>query len=380
MKLKTMLKNTNNKKLYHYFVKALKCNIAKYYPHILNVFGCSPLTATLRITQRCTAKCLSCNHWKVATNNELSTDEWKKIIFDLKNKGISFIRFTGGDIFLRKDLFELISFAEQNKLSVRMAINGYTITDEIAKKLMNTKISMLFLSIDDLSENFNEIRGAKNATKSVFNTLELLKKYNNNIAKLGIATTLMKNNINKIRSVIDFAIENNLFVNIIPIHFTHYFTDTKFSKEQYDLDHEDKKHLVDTINWLGEKHIQHPDKFPKHTHLKWIYCYFQNYKLKEYPCFKPLLSICIEPNGDIKPCCSMASIGNILKTPLSDLVISGEHINIAKKGIKKECPGCSCGYSISLNANINTYVKEVVAIKRNFKKSKKYRRKSLAVY
>ncbi|MCL4395320.1 MAG: radical SAM protein [Chloroflexi bacterium] len=94
---------------------------------MLDRIGYSPLTANLRLTQRCSGKCLSCNFSSRQDAPELSTAEWKKVIQSLKAGGLLHLNFTGGDIFLRKDLYELLHYAIQLGFQVKCAVNGLTV-------------------------------------------------------------------------------------------------------------------------------------------------------------------------------------------------------------------------------------------------------------
>ncbi|MCP4369301.1 MAG: radical SAM protein, partial [Deltaproteobacteria bacterium] len=65
------------------------------------------------ITRRCNLKCVHCYaHAKdISFDNELSTQEGKRLIDDLSGFGVPVLLFSGGEPLVRKDLPELADYA-----------------------------------------------------------------------------------------------------------------------------------------------------------------------------------------------------------------------------------------------------------------------------
>lgn len=68
----------------------------------------------------------------------LSTDEWKTIIDQCREAGISQLTFTGGEPTEREDLVELINYARWH--ITRLNTNGFNITRAYAKKLFDADL------------------------------------------------------------------------------------------------------------------------------------------------------------------------------------------------------------------------------------------------
>ena len=90
-----------------------------------------PEQITFDITDRCQMQCVTCSKWNTTPadvmSKELSTDEWKKILDDLKawlGEGYWFC-FSGGEPFLRQDIFELSDYA--HKLGFKVASKRFCI-------------------------------------------------------------------------------------------------------------------------------------------------------------------------------------------------------------------------------------------------------------
>ena len=72
------------------------------------------LLATLGITFRCMCSCAHCGSdgHKVAAKDEMSTEEVKSIIKQLRENGTNSINFFGGESLIRKDMLELVKYAK----------------------------------------------------------------------------------------------------------------------------------------------------------------------------------------------------------------------------------------------------------------------------
>ena len=61
--------------------------------------------------------------WKNKIENEPTTEDWKIIINDLAKIGAITLTFSGGEPFIRKDLFELASHAKSHDLVTMVVTN-----------------------------------------------------------------------------------------------------------------------------------------------------------------------------------------------------------------------------------------------------------------
>ena len=80
-----------------------------------------PRIVAFEVTRRCKMNCLHCRASADADfQNDLSTDQCKKIIKSIADYNRCVLIFTGGEPFERADLFELISFANSCGLAVSL--------------------------------------------------------------------------------------------------------------------------------------------------------------------------------------------------------------------------------------------------------------------
>src|SRR6516165_2906139 len=64
-----------------------------------------PLSAHIKLTENCQAKCISCDYWKTRWQDKISTPRAIDLINDLIPADIRTLRLTGGEPVRRKDRF-----------------------------------------------------------------------------------------------------------------------------------------------------------------------------------------------------------------------------------------------------------------------------------
>ena len=109
----------------------------------------------------CNQKCVHCYAagQTLSDEEELSTDDWKKILDKCRAAGIPQVTFTGGEPTMREDLFELISYARW--FISRLNTNGIRLTPDYCKKLRQAEldsVQITFYSADP--EVHNRLVGA----------------------------------------------------------------------------------------------------------------------------------------------------------------------------------------------------------------------------
>lgn len=129
------------------------------------------------VNNQCNLNCKHCRVWEKNDINQLTLKQGKELIAQLKYLGIKKLIFSGGEPFLRNDIFELIKYANKFKTIV-ITTNGTLLTEEKCKILQKFKNIILSISIDGMNKTHDEFRQAKGTFDKVMKTLDLLKKYN----------------------------------------------------------------------------------------------------------------------------------------------------------------------------------------------------------
>lgn len=113
-----------------------------------------------RCTYACDSNCVHCiSAGKTAVPNEIDTTTAKKMVDKISDFGATFFGITGGQPFLRKDIFEVLGYATKVGLSTSIISDGRLMDKEALENIVKnqTKIS---ISIDGAKKTDDTIRGA----------------------------------------------------------------------------------------------------------------------------------------------------------------------------------------------------------------------------
>jgi MoaA/NifB/PqqE/SkfB family radical SAM enzyme len=152
--------------------------------HITNrvfAFIRRPTYAYITITSLCNSKCRYCDSWKNNVEGEPNTDKWKKIIDELVRLGVVTLTFSGGEPFIRKDLFELALYAKSQGL-ITMVVTNLSLFKESDIEKIADSFDFFGISIDSTRpEIYKEIRG-----------VDWLERIKENVHKLMAGLTGLK--------------------------------------------------------------------------------------------------------------------------------------------------------------------------------------------
>ncbi len=150
--------------------------------HLIDNFGRQIDYVRLAVTDRCNLRCRYCmpaHGIEIAPRADLLTfKEMYRIIRVLTELGVTKVRLTGGEPFVRRDFIKFLEMLSFNDLleTINITTNGAMITKHIARLEQMEKIKNINLSLDSLqSEKFFEIT-RRNVFNKVYETLEALEK------------------------------------------------------------------------------------------------------------------------------------------------------------------------------------------------------------
>lgn len=152
------------------------------------------------LTNRCNLKCIYCgrneNKDNFCSRLELTADEWINIFKDAKTVGLKKVNMTGGEIFCRKDVLEIIERTIGLGLDVSIETNGTIITEEQIKYLSKFKDHLsMSISLDGIKKATNDLTRGNGSFDRTFKTINVIRKYG---IPLRIITVLIKNNYDEI--------------------------------------------------------------------------------------------------------------------------------------------------------------------------------------
>lgn len=163
-----------------------------------------------QVTARCNLRCRQCPIWSVVPGPELDTDQWKKIFLDVKKfLGPYFLRFYGGEPFLRKDILDLLHFCTDQNIKTIVTTNGTLIGSEEIAALIKNK-TFVQISLDGIYQRTHDyLRGVDGTYARVLDVLESLRGR----TAVQLNTTLMDPNIEEILPLADFASQKKVYIS-----------------------------------------------------------------------------------------------------------------------------------------------------------------------
>ena len=130
---------------------------------------------------RCTFACdSSCAHCASAAKppfpDEVDTARAKRIVDQIYDFGASFLGISGGEPFLRKDLFQIVSYAKKIGLNVSIITDGHLLDEAAFEGIVKNEVGVS-VSIDGAETTNDAIRGRGAYAKAVV-AIEKLSKAN----------------------------------------------------------------------------------------------------------------------------------------------------------------------------------------------------------
>ena len=113
-----------------------------------------------QLNYRCNSKCKMCNEWRVKAP-ELPAAIWNKALTELKSLSTSIkLSFAGGEIFVKKDLFDILEFCHKEDIIFGITSNGILLNKKTIERLVALNPLNINISIDSTNgKTYEEIRG-----------------------------------------------------------------------------------------------------------------------------------------------------------------------------------------------------------------------------
>lgn len=156
------------------------------------------------VTNECNYACSYCIFASTGKKpeNELSFEKVCETIDNLKMAGFTYIKFTGGEPFLRSDMLEILKYTKSQNMLFDISTNASFITDSLAKELSLLNMEMIHVSMDGHNQETHEyVRGKKTYIK----TIEGIQHLKNNGLKIRLGCVIHKENENYLEEMVDFC-------------------------------------------------------------------------------------------------------------------------------------------------------------------------------
>ena len=157
--------------------------------------------ADIKLGYSCNNNCLHCVitdqkkfALKTRGNQDRTTEEYKKELYNSRINGCTSVTFTGGEPTLRKDLIKLLNYAKKIGFKINMQTNGRMFYYmDFAKKFTSFNINYIIAIHGSTKEIHEEITRAKNSFNQTIEGIKNLIKLNQKVnGKVVISKINMK--------------------------------------------------------------------------------------------------------------------------------------------------------------------------------------------
>lgn len=167
-----------------------------------------PLVVLLYLTHACNSNCKYCSLSHVKDPKELGTEEWKKVLLELRKwLGPFYLNLCGGEPFLRKDLFELIKFSNELGIITDVTTNGSLIDKKKAKEIVRSRLSKIVFSLEGIKRETHDESRQKGQFDKIMAAIDMLKDKKINIT---LNTVINKYNLDELPNLVRFTSEKKL--------------------------------------------------------------------------------------------------------------------------------------------------------------------------
>lgn len=296
-----------------------------------------PFRYFFELTYRCNLQCPYCYVGNDRNKQELTTDEWKKVIDQIPFYSI--VTLVGGEPLIRKDFIEILKYTSKKVWNkVHVVSNGILINDEIIKAFIKYKLLLLSVSLDGYGKNHDKNRGKDGIFDKITSNLDNLKSQKPN-QMVDIKTIVLENNLDDLVKLykycdkmgfeflsISFLRNNNWKQNsILQESFIPEFTQNYPIKLYFDMEHfKEVFKEIESLSKNSKVKLRFSPKFEYLDNpLEGIEKFFHTPEDKPVseiykPCTYPYNNMMINPEGFIYPCLSM-KIGNVKDKPIKEL-------------------------------------------------------------
>lgn len=214
-----------------------------------------PITVDFELTRKCNLQCKHC-YMVGEDREELSSSEINRILDQLIDMGTFYLLLTGGEIFMRQDIMEILHHIEKNRFVVTIFTNGTLITPEIADKIHRLKPASVEISLYGANPVIHEkVTGIKGSYKATMRTFQLLKQRS---VPITLKTSLMSINLKELEGLIDLAKNLDIHYHLDPTLIPK--TNGSLGPLQFSISDEDFRRL-DFAQTTGEVKLSDSSSF-----------------------------------------------------------------------------------------------------------------------
>lgn len=173
---------------------------------ITPVMDIPPITdLTIEITNRCNERCIHCYLPDELKDKgiTMSLEDMKVLVDSFADMGGQTVTLTGGEVFLHRDLSDLLQYIHQRQLRIIIYSNLIALSDEKLKELECVNVDHIQVSLYGVHpEVHDRITGVKGSCERTLRSIEMIAGTS---IPLKIACPVMRENRTDVISLMDYA-------------------------------------------------------------------------------------------------------------------------------------------------------------------------------
>ena len=267
------------------------------------------------LTYNCSEKCIHCYNIGASRNDQeksyrskttsLEVNDYKRIIDELYNEGLTKVLLSGGDPFSYSGVWEIIDYLYKKDIAFDIFSNGLGIVGKV-KKLANYYPHRVCLSIySELDKDHDRITRVKGSLRKTMLVLDDLSQLS---IPMTIKCCVMKTNLKSYYTVSDIGKQYG-----IPVQYELNVTDSidgdkcvskhlRLSPEQLEIVLRDPN----TVMYVGKDIEGYGETMVN---------------LERNACQAGYHTFCVTPDGNLIPCCAFhLSFGNLRSQSVHDII------------------------------------------------------------
>jgi AdoMet-dependent heme synthase len=292
-----------------------------------------PLSVQLDVTYRCNERCVHC-YLDHEDHGEMTTAEIKHLLEELSDAGVFILTLSGGEIFLRKDFFEILEYARKLTFCVKLKTNAVLIREREAARIRELGVESIQISIySHRPEVHDAITLIPGSLRRSLTAIRFLKEQG---LKVVIANVLMTQTMQDYPGVRALAKELGVKSTIDPT-ITPMMNGDR-SVTALGIDQSALQRLFRDEVLVGD--VDHYCAVPAPVTAD---------QLDALPCSAGHTSCYVSPYGDVYPCVQFPlPSGNVRRQRFIDIWRHSDQLNEVRSIRLKDLPSCSqCTHAAS---------------------------------
>ncbi|RZI85384.1 MAG: radical SAM protein [Rubrivivax sp.] len=288
-----------------------------------------PLRVQVDLTYRCNERCVHC-YLDHEDHGEMSTAEIKRVLDQLAEAGTFFLSISGGEIFMRRDLFEILEHARSRQFSIQLKTNAVMIRAAKAKRLASLGIEKVQISLySHIAETHDAITKLPGSFKRTVEGARLLQEAG---LQVSFANVLMADNAEHYQGVQALAAQMGMGytvdATITPM------MDGDRSTLALNMDDAHRARVFQDRSLLGDQadNLLAAPTGPRAMEEAY----------KTLPCSAGHTACYVSPYGDVYPCVQFPyKVGNVREQSFADIWRDSPQLNEVRAIRVSDLEGCS---------------------------------------